>query len=248
MLLQARDENGEPMSDQELRDELILLLLAGHESTAGALAWAVERLLAQPEVLGRALDEIERVVGSEDFRSEHLPKLTYLDAMIREVMRFRPVLPVTIRRARAPVTIAGYDLPSGVTVVVNAYAAHRRPETYPNPERFDPERFLENRYDPYTWLPFGGGTRRCIGMSFALHEMKVVLATILRRARLRAVDSGDARPVPRGFTLVPSGGMRAVVEARTERRRASESHHSLDEPEDHTAESEHERRSSRRRV
>lgn len=197
MLLQARHEDGSPMSDQELRDELMTLLVAGHETTATSLAWAVERLLRHPGGMDRLRD------GDEE----------YLDAVVKETMRLRPVLPVVVRRLQAPMEIGGWDLPAGVTVAPCIHLVHRREDVYPEPSRFRPERFLEQPAGTYTWLPFGGGIRRCLGASFALFEMKAVLRVIARQVTLHATTA-ESEPVRRrAITLTPGRGAEVVASA-----------------------------------
>ena len=160
MLLAARHEDGSPMSDQELRDELMTLLVAGHETTASELAWGFERLTRSPAVLARLAAEIDSGDGDE-----------YLTATVQEILRRRPVLPNTAPRlVKQPVNIGGWDYPPGVCVVANAYLVHHDPEIYPDPYAFRPERFLEEQPGTYTWIPFGGGRRRCLGASFALRR------------------------------------------------------------------------------
>jgi cytochrome P450 len=178
LLLQARHAHGDrPMSDVELRDELMTLLVAGHETTGTALAWAIERLARHPEKLARLTEEV--AAGHTD----------YLDAVITETLRLRPVISIVARHLTEPVEIGGHRLPAGVTVTPAIYLVHRRPEIYPDPEAFRPERFLEAAPGTYTWIPFGGGVRRCLGAAFAQLEMRVVLSELVRR---RSV--GPARP------------------------------------------------------
>ena len=193
LLLEARHEDGSPMTDRELRDELITLLVAGHETTATALAWALERLVRHPEVLDRLVAEV-RDEGDGG---------AYLDAVVKETLRLRPVVPAVIRRLKAPMELGGYELPAGVFVSPSIYLTHRRPDIYPEPEAFRPERFLERPPGTYTWIPFGGGVRRCLGASFAQFEMKVVLATVLEQVRLQT-QVGDDEPVTRrAITFAP---------------------------------------------
>jgi len=201
LLVQARHEDGRPMGDRELRDELMTLLVAGHETTATSLAWALERLMRHPEMLDRLRDE---VAAGED---------AYLDAVVKETLRLRPVLPITLRKLQEPMEIGGYMLPAGVSVAPCIHLVHRRPDVYPEPRRFRPERFLEQAPGTYTWIPFGGGVRRCLGASFALFEMKTVLAAVIRRARLRADDPAPERVARRAITLTPAAGTRAVIDA-----------------------------------
>jgi len=198
MLLQARYEDGQPMSDQELRDELMTLLVAGHETTATALAWAIERLVRHPDKLDRLAS------GDED----------YLDAVVKETLRLRPVLPIVARHLTESMEIAGRELPAGVTVTPCIYLMHRREEVYPEPRRFRPERFLEQPAGTYTWIPFGGGVRRCLGASFAIFEMKVVLETIASRLRLAPADPRPERISRRIITLTPARGAEVVAAAR----------------------------------
>ena len=220
MLMLARREDGSPMSDQELRDELLTLVVAGHETSATALAWAFERVLLHPRVLERALAELDAVVGTDALLPEHLPKLEYIDAILKETLRLRPILPIVVRRVNAPIEIGGWELPVGIKVAPCIYLAQRDPETYPDPDAFRPERWLETKTDPYTWLPFGGGVRRCVGMAFAQYEMKIVMAETLLRTRLR-LESGRAERVGRrAITLTPKSGTRVVLESKRPRRTA----------------------------
>ena len=202
MLVQARYEDGTGLKDHDLRDELITLLLAGHETTATALAWAFDLLLHHPTVLDRLQTEL---AGGDD---------TYLDAVIKEVLRLRPVIPQVGRKLQRDLEINGTLLPKGVIAVANIVLAHQRPEIYPEPTRFRPERFIETPADTYTWIPFGGGTRRCLGAAFATTEMKVVLKTVLGEARLRAADAHEEPVARRMVTLVPKHGTRVVYEGR----------------------------------
>ncbi len=200
MMLTARDEQGEPMTDVEVRDELITLLMAGHDTTATALAWAFDRVVAHPVVLARLRDELAE--GREEL----------LDAVIRETLRVRPIVPVVGRYVARPFTLGRWELPVGVSIAPSIFLAGRRADAYPDPNRFDPDRWLGVKPDPTTWLPFGGGIRRCIGMAFAQVEMRTVLSTVLSRADLRLVD-GPARVVRRGITFAPRAG-RPVALAR----------------------------------
>jgi len=201
MLLAARDEQGASLSDVELRDELMTMLVAGHETTATALAWAWERLLRRPAVLERLEREVGR--GEED---------AYLDAVVKETLRLRPVIMLVARRLTRPLTVAGLDLPTGTTVAPCIYLVHRRPEIYPDPAEFRPERFLERPADTYSWIPFGGGIRRCIGAAFAQYEMKVVLRAMVERARLRAPRGGFERPRRRTVTIAPADDAVVVLD------------------------------------
>jgi len=205
LLLEARHTGGEPMSDIELRDELMTLLVAGHETTATALSWTFERLVRNPDVLRRLEEEIE----SEEE--------AYLDAVIAETLRLRPVISLVVRKLIEPMEIGGHLLPAGVSVAPCIYLMHRRADIYPDPHAFRPERFLDSPPKTYSWIPFGGGVRRCIGASFAQFEMKAVLQAVLSRARVRAVHPDAERPARRAITHVPRRGAEVVVERRGRR-------------------------------
>jgi cytochrome P450 len=191
MLILARHEDGRPMSDEEMRDELLTLLVAGHETTATSLAWGVERLARHPEKLERL--RAEALEGSDD----------YLTATIQETLRLRPVISIVIRHLTEPVQIAGYELPAGVRVTPSIYLVHRNPEVYPEPDRFLPERFLDNPPGTYTWIPFGGGVRRCLGASFAQFEMAVVLRELVKQHRIEPARERPERVYRRAITETP---------------------------------------------
>ena len=199
LLLQARHEDGQPMSDVELRDELVTLLVAGHETTATALSWALERLVRHPAKLERLRDEVR--AGEDD----------YLDAVVKETLRLRPVLPLVVRMLTEPVQIGDYLLPQGTRVAPCIYLVHRREEVYPEPHAFRPERFIEQPAGTYTWIPFGGGVRRCLGASFALFEMKQVLSALVERVQIEAAQPEPERVRRRQITLAPSRGGEVVV-------------------------------------
>jgi cytochrome P450 len=209
MLLSATHDDGSPMSPQELRDELMTALVAGHETTASQLAWAFARLAHEPAVLARLHDELD--AGSDE---------TYLTATIQEVMRQRPVLPnAEPRYVEQPVTIGGVHYPRGVTLFANAYLVHHDPTIYPEPYAFRPERFLESeggsQPGTYTWIPFGGGRRRCLGASFAMLEMKIALRAVLSRHELAPASGRRERTRRRSITISPAGGSRVVLHERT---------------------------------
>jgi cytochrome P450 len=199
MLLLARHEDGSAMDAGELRDELVTLLVAGHETTATALAWALERLVRHPAALERLTEETR--AGGEE----------YVDAVIRETLRLRPVLPFVGRKLTQPQTIGGWDLPVGARVAPSIHLVHRRPELYPDPAAFRPERWLGVRTNPYTYLPFGGGVRRCLGASFAETEMRAVLGAIVTNVRLRPARPEAERVGRRVITLVPARGAEIVA-------------------------------------
>jgi cytochrome P450 len=199
MLVGARHEDGSSMNDEEMRDELLTLLVAGHETTATSLAWAVERLSRHPEKLDRLRSEVE--AGSDD----------YLTATIQETLRLRPVISIVIRRLTEPVEIGGYELPAGVSVTPCVYLVHRNPEIYPEPDRFLPERFLDNPPGTYTWIPFGGGVRRCLGASFAQFEMAVVLRELVKSRGIRPADPKPERIFRRAITETPRHNAEVVL-------------------------------------
>jgi cytochrome P450 len=204
MLLAARREDGSPMSQQELRDELMTLLVAGHETTASELAWAFERLAREPRVLGRLTEEIDGDDGD-----------AYLTATIQETLRRRPVLPnAAPRLVKQPIEIGGWTYPPGVCVVANAYLIHHDPDIYSDPYAFRPERFLEEQPGTYTWIPFGGGRRRCLGASFAQLEMKIVLRAVLSRSEVRGATDGVELSRRRAITISPRAGARTVLRER----------------------------------
>ena len=199
MLVTARHEDGSPMSDAEIRDELLTLLVAGHETTATALAWAVERLSRHPEKLERLRAEV--LAGEED----------YLTATIQETLRLRPVIVLVIRKLTEPVELGGYRLPAGARVTPSIYLMHRNPEIYPDPEAFKPERFLETPPGTYTWIPFGGGVRRCLGAAFAQFEMQVVLRELVRRRELAPSRPQSERNFRRAITETPRHNAEVIL-------------------------------------
>ena len=214
MLLDAKDEQNEGLTDKNLRDELITLLAAGHETTATSLCWAFERILNHPEVEARLRAELAGVTHGRPPTSDDLPRLDYLDATIKEVLRMRPVIPTVARKLTAPMKIREWDIPAGVILAPGINMVHWNEAFYPEAESFKPERFLGKKTDPYTYFPFGGGTRRCIGMAFALYEMKIVLATVLCRAKLKLPRQGPLATELRTFVMAPKGGTRVVFEQR----------------------------------
>lgn len=210
LLLGARDEEGQPMKDPELKDELRTLLLAGHETTAIGMAWALHHLHHHPETLKRLVEELSPL-GAEP-EPEALAKLPYLGAVCDEALRLHPVVPVVGRRTLAPFTLRGRELPAGTGVMAAICVAHMDPALYPEPERFRPERFLERKYTPFEYLPFGGGARRCIGAAFALYEMRIALGTLLAAHRFSLASPEPERPVRRNVTIGPGNGVGLVYE------------------------------------
>lgn len=191
VLLRAHHEDGSPLGDREIRDEILTMIMAGFETTTAGLAWAFERLLHEPRVLNRLRDELDR--GESE----------YLDAVVKEVLRARPAVPIVARKVREPVEIAGYEMPAGTVLMAAVYLVHTDPSVYPNPEEFRPERFSDARPDPRAWIPFGGGVRRCLGASLAQLEMKIVLRMVLKELDLEPGNPAPEPPVRRRFTFAP---------------------------------------------
>ena len=212
-LLRARHADGGAIDDDEIRDAAMTMLLAGHDTTAVALAWILLELLERPEVLAAVREERQRVVGDGPVRADHVPRLELLDAVIRESLRLRTVVPFVTRRVMTPFRAGGDDYPAGVHLCPCIHLVHRDRDLYPEPERFRPERFLERKFGPHEWLPFGGGDRLCIGMAFAMTQMKVVLATVVGGAELRRPEGATTQRVRRGVLIAPSDGTRAVIGA-----------------------------------
>jgi cytochrome P450 len=211
LLMSARDEAGEAMTDVELRDELMTLLIAGHETTATALTWALYWIHKFPNVREQLLQELEEL--DEPFDSNALFSLPYLNAVYCETLRIYPVGMLTFPRVvRTPIEVMGHLLEPGTLLLGSIYLAHRREEVYPEPEQFKPERFLNRQFSPFEFLPFGGGSRRCIGMAFAQFEMKVALSKILSSVELALADTRPVKVVRRGLTS-GSSPVRLVVKA-----------------------------------
>ena len=204
MLLEARHEDDSPMADAELRDELMTAVVAGHETTASQLAWAFERLAREPAVTARLSAELDADDGDR-----------YMTATINEILRHRPVLPnAEPRLTKRPITIGGFDYPAGVSLVASAYLVHHDPDIYPDPYAFRPERFLDRNPGTYTWIPFGGGRRRCLGASFALQEMKIVLRAALSRCELTAAGDRPELTSRRSITFSPGRGATVILRDR----------------------------------
>ena len=199
-LIQARDEEGGALTSEELRDDLLTLIAAGHETTAAAIAWGSALLAHNPAVRRRAT--VAAREGDD----------AYLGALVKEVLRIRPPIPVAAGRVLdEPLAIGSHLIPAGTLILIDAWGVHHDPERHPDPERFRPERFLSGSPEPYTWLPFGGGAHRCVGAALAELEIKVALATILTKAGISPADHELAPPARRGVTIVPHGGGRIRV-------------------------------------
>ena len=202
LLKQARFEDGSAMSDREIRDQLVTLLLAGHETTATGLAWTFDLLVRHPAALARLTDEVD--AGGD----------TYLRAVVAESLRLRPVVPLAGRRLAVPLETEKLSLPAGTDVTPAIWLTHTRGETYPDPYAFRPERFVGASPQPYAWIPFGGGVRRCLGAAFAELEMRVVLAAVVRARALQTVTPRAERVARRNVTFSPAGGTRLIATAR----------------------------------
>jgi cytochrome P450 family 135 len=194
LLLSVTDEDGKALDDEHVRDELVTLLTAGHDTTATALTWALVRLAREPEMLARIREEGE----------------PYAEAVARETLRFHAVLPFSLRHVAAPIEVAGRSYPAGIRLATCIPLAHRRPDAYPSPDQFRPERFLDGAPGTYEWIPFGGGTRRCLGAGLALLEMRGVLSAVARAGRLHAASRGEEPTGRRGITFAPASGGRVV--------------------------------------
>ena len=207
LLMSARDEVGEAMSDQELRDEMMTLLIAGHETAASAMAWALYWVYRLPEVREKLLQELNSLENPQDLMA--LTRSPYLTAVCNETLRIYPVAMLTFPRVvQEPVKLLGQALEPGTILLGCIYLLHQRSDLYPDPQQFRPERFLERQFSPYEFMPFGGGVRRCVGDAIALFEMKLVLSTILSRYSLTLVDEQPEHPRRRGVTLTPARGVK----------------------------------------
>jgi cytochrome P450 len=204
LLLQAKTESGETLSDKELRDELLTLVLAGHETTANSLAWTWERLVRSPDAHDRLRDAVRSETGAEE----------QIEATIFEGMRSRPVIPIIGRRVKVPWRLGPYAVPADTAVAISILLVHHREDLYPQPFEFRPERWIGRKPGTYEWIPFGGGIRRCLGAALAMAEQQVVLAAMARRLDLEAADPEPERAVHRNVTMIPSHGARVVIRSR----------------------------------
>ncbi len=207
LLLAARDEDGQAMTDAELRDELLTLVLAGHETTANSLAWTFERLLRNPAAYDRLRESVRAEAADDEAAA-------FVEATIHETMRNRPVVPITGRRVKAPWQLGEHRLPKNTHILVSVALLHHREDVYPDPFSFRPERFLGVKPGTYTWVPFGGGIRRCLGATLAMAEQRVVLRAIARRTDMRAADPRPERVLHRNVTMLPAKGAEVVVTSR----------------------------------
>lgn len=215
LMMAARDEAGQPMIDEELRDELMTLLVAGHETTATALSWALYWIHRLPEVKEKLLEELDTL--GKDSDPSTIARLPYLNAVYSETLRIYPVVIIAVPRiVKSPLHLMGYDFEPDTILAPCIYLTHHREDLYPQPKQFKPERFLEGQFSPYEYFPFGGGNRRCIGATFALFEMKLALVSILSRVQLTLADNRPVQPIRRGVTMTPVGGVQMVMTGRPE--------------------------------
>lgn len=208
LLLTARYEDGQPMSDESIKDELMTMLFAGHETTASSLAWSFYWLHRLPQVGQKCRQELDRAENAE---FTDIAKLPYLSAIVSETLRLNPVVVFVGRQLKQPFELMGYRLEAGTSLFPSIYLTHQREDIYSEPKKFKPERFIERQFSPYEYLPFGGGNRRCLGYAFALFEMKLVLATIMSQIKLELLDRRPLKSGRRGFTFTPEGGVKMKV-------------------------------------
>lgn len=210
LLLSARDEADQPMTDAELRDELLTLVFAGYETTTAALSWALYWVHYLPEIREKLLGELRDFSSGSD--PNPIARLSYLTAVCKETLRLHPIaLSAFARTVHKPFEVGGYQLEPGTIVNVSIYLAHHREAVYPQPKQFRPERFLAKQFSPYEYLPFGGGSRRCVGAELAQFEMKLVLATILSQVQLRLISSRPLKPIWRGITMTTPNSLEMIV-------------------------------------
>ena len=210
LMMAARDENGQAMADEELRDELLTILFAGHETTATMLAWSFYQIHQHPDIREKLVQELDSL-GKNSFPMA-TAQLPYLTAVCQETLRMYPVIPVLFPRiTKSLLKIGGYQFDAETTIMPSIYLVHYREDLYPNAQQFKPERFFERQYSPSEYLPFGGGSRRCLGYALAQLEMKLVLATILSKYQLALAEDKPIKMQRRGFTLAPAGGIAMVM-------------------------------------
>ena len=211
LLMAATDEEDQAMTDEELRDELMTLLVAGHETTATAISWAFYWIHKLPEVREKLLAELDSLGENPD--SNTIFKLPYLTDVCNETLRIYTIEMLTFpRKVKTPISLCGYQLEAGTIIMGSIYLTHQREDIYPQPEKFNPERFLEKQFSPYEFLPFGGGARRCIGLAFAQMEMKLILAKVLKTWSMKLVNTDEIKPQRRGLVTGPNGPINLVIE------------------------------------
>jgi len=221
LMMAVRDENGQAMTDEELRDELLTILFAGHETTATTLAWAFYQIHQHPDVREKLLQELDSLGDSPPMQIAQLP---YLTVVCQETLRMYPVIPILFPRiTKSPVKIAGYQFDAETTLMPSIYLVHYREDLYPNAQQFKPERFLKHQYSASEYFPFGGGSRRCLGYALAQLEMKLVLATVLSKYQLALAEDKPVKLQRRGFTLAPAGGVRLVMAGKRQKKLSQQS-------------------------
>ena len=213
-LFEMTYEDGSGMTDLELRDAIVTVLAAGHDTTALSLAWAFEQILPHASVVERIENELNEVCGKDLPQPEHMASLKYLDAAIRESLRIRSIIPFVVRVLKDTFSVGGFTYPRGIVLCPSIYLLHRREDLYPEPRTFRPERFLERKFAPHEWDPFGGGNRACLGQAFALYEMKVVLATLFSVLRMVRPAGAVSKPARRGIAIGPHDGTRLQATRR----------------------------------
>jgi cytochrome P450 len=211
MLLQAKDENDVPMPNQEIRDEMLTLLIAGHETTATAIAWSFYRILSDRNVLEKIHTEINTFAINDAELINNVNKLTYVDAAIKETFRMMPVIPYMARLTKTDYEVNQYTVPTDVAIIPCAYLAHNEISYWSEPQKYNPDRFVNSTETPYTFLPFGGGMRRCIGAAFAQYEMKIVLAKVLREINLTLPKNYQPKLVRKGIVIAPHDGVTVTI-------------------------------------
>lgn len=212
LMLDARYDDGQGMTEKELRDQLHLLLFAGHDTTSTALAWAFYWACRQPIERDKLLAEVDALGDSPE--PEAIVAAPYVEAFCHETLRIHPVAPNVARHLQKPFDLLGNTIPEGTVLAASIMMLHQNEKLYPQPNEFRPERFLERKFSPYEFIPFGGGPRRCIGAAFALYEMKIALVTLLRRYHFRLVKDAPVNYVQRGLTMGPKGGIEMVMEGK----------------------------------
>lgn len=212
LMLSVKDEDGKPMKDEEIRDELITILFTGHETTASSIAWAFYWIHYLPEVKEKLLAELKEIDDFSDTNA--ITKLPFLSAVVAETLRINPpILFAFSRKLKEPYSMMGYNFPSGTIFMPSIYLTHYREDIYPEPKKFKPERFLARQFSPYEYFPFGGGNRHCLGSVFALFQIKLVIATILSQVELQLLDKYPLKPSRRGVLFTPSGGVKMALKA-----------------------------------
>ncbi len=213
-LVSARHEDGRLLTDEEVRDAVLTLILAGHDTTSIGLAWTLEQVARHSDVADNIAHELRHATGGLPPSPDQLSRLSYLDAVIRESLRLRTILPFVVRLTKQAFVAGGREYPPGVVLCPCSHLVHRRPDIYPEPDVFRPQRFLDRSYAGHEWFPFGGGNRTCLGMAFALYEMKVVLGTLFSRASFSSPSGSCSRPIRRGVALAPHDGVPMLVKTK----------------------------------